>query len=209
MLLYGPGALSSSELLAIILRTGTEQHSALGLAELLLSRHGGLLGVANASPDQFSEVRGIGPAKAVQIAACVELGKRIAAYIPEQKPMINDPDDAIKLLIPEMRDCKKELFKSILLDIKNRVIRIVTVSIGSLDMSVVHPREVYKDAIIASASGMIVAHNHPSGDPTPSSEDRRTTARLTEAGKILGIELLDHLIIGDGRWVSLKQQGMM
>jgi DNA repair protein RadC len=206
---YGASALSTVELLAIQLRIGTQERSALGLAELLLSQFHGLRGVANASLEQLSEVKGIGPVKATEIAAAVELGKRLAALSEEAKPCIHSPQDVANLLMPELRDVKKEHFKSITLDTKNRVIKIHTVSIGILDSSLVHPREVFRDAIVSSSASLIVAHNHPSGDPTPSAEDKRITQRLAEAGQIIGIELLDHIILGDNRWISLKQCGLL
>ena len=206
---YGAQSLSTAELLAIVLRTGTKERSAIGLAEHILSRHSGLRGVATATVDELAGVKGLGPVKAVQIAACVELGRRLAAHTEESRPVIHSPEDVAHLLMPELRDSRKEHFKSLLLDTKNRVIRIVTVSVGTLDSSIVHPREVFKDAIACSAAGMVVAHNHPSGDPTPSGEDRAVTKRLCEAGKIMGIDVLDHIVIGDGRWVSLKQLGWM
>ncbi len=206
---YGAQSLSTAELLAIVLRTGTKERSAIGLAEHLLSRHGGLRGVATATVEELACVKGIGPVKGVQIAACVELGRRLAAHTDESRPVIRSPEDVVHLLMPELRDASKEHFKSLLMDTKNRVLRIVTVSIGSLDSSIVHPREVFKDAVASSAACMVVAHNHPSGDPTPSPEDRQVTMRLCEAGRVMGIEVLDHIVIGDGRWVSLKQLGWM
>lgn len=206
---YGPQALSTAELLAIVLRTGTKERSAIGLAEMLLSEHEGLRGVANATVDELTRIKGIGPVKGVQVLACVELGRRLAAHTNEPRPIIRSPEDAALLLMPELRDAAKEHFKSVLLDTKNRVIKILTVSVGSLDASIVHPREVFKDAIAASAASLLVAHNHPSGDPTPSAEDKQVTKRLVEAGQMLGIEVLDHLILGDGRWISLKERGMM
>ncbi len=206
---YGAQALSTAELLAIVLRTGTKERSAIGLAECLLSEHGGLRGVANASVGELTKTKGLGEVKGIQIAACVELGKRLAAHNSDQRPVIRCPEDAALLLMPHLRHETKEHFRSLLLDTKNRVLKEVTVSVGSLDASVVHPREVFKDAITASAAAILVAHNHPSGDPTPSPEDRQVTARLVEAGKIIGIEVLDHLVLGDGRWVSLKERGMM
>lgn len=205
----GASALSTAELLAIQLRIGTKERSALGLAEQLLSQFSGLRGIANASVEELSVVKGIGPVKAVEIAAAVELGRRLAALTSEEKPCIRSPQDVANLLTPELRDVKKEHFKSLLLNTKNQVIKINTVSIGILDSSLVHPREVFKDAIQASAASIIVAHNHPSGDPTPSPEDKRVTQRLAECGTLLGIDLLDHIIIGDNRWVSLKERGLL
>jgi DNA repair protein RadC len=207
--LYGPSAVSTAELLAIQLRTGTPERSAIGLGELLLHEFAGLRGVANATLEQMASIKGVGPVKAVQIAAAFELGRRLAALSDEDRPVIRSPQDVAHLLMPELRDVKKEHLKSLLLDAKNRVLKVVTVSIGILDSSLVHPREVFKDAILASAASLIVAHNHPSGDPTPSLEDKRITQRLAETGQIIGIELLDHVIIGDNRWVSLKERGVL
>jgi DNA repair protein RadC len=159
--------------------------------------------------DELAQIKGLGPVKGVQIAACVELGKRLATYTEDSRPVIRTPQDVANLLMPELRDARKEHFKSLLLDVKNRVLKTVTVSVGTLDASIVHPREVFRDALAVSAAAMIVAHNHPSGDPTPSPEDRQVTARLCEAGKVMGIEVLDHVVLGDGRWISLKQLGWM
>jgi DNA repair protein RadC len=127
----------------------------------------------------------------------------------QDRPTICSPQDVVNLLQSELRDTFREHFKSLLLDAKNQVVKVCTVSVGTLDSSLVHPREVFKDAINASAAAIIVAHNHPSGDPAPSAEDRRITQRLFEAGELLGIDLLDSVIIGDGRWVSLKQLGVL
>ncbi len=206
---YGAAFLSTAELLAIVLRTGTHQRSAISLAEHLLSEHRNLRGIANATVQELAKIKGIGPVKAIQVAACVELGKRLAAHNENLQPVIGSPEAAVHLLMPEMRMASKEHFKTLLLDTKNRLIRIATTSIGTLDSSVVHPREVFKDAIGVSAASILVVHNHPSGDPTPSPEDRNVTLRIAEAGKILGIELLDHVIIGDGKWVSMKERGML
>jgi DNA repair protein RadC len=209
LLHYGPQALATSELLAIVLRTGTKERSAIGLAEHLLSLHGGLRGVANASVDEIAQVKGLGQVKGVQIAACVELGRRLASHQEEVRPVIRTPEDVAYMLMPELRDSRKEHFKALMLDVKNRVLKTVTVSVGTLDSSIVHPRDVFKEAVAMSAAAIIVAHNHPSGDPTPSPEDRQITARLCEAGRVMGIEVLDHVVLGDGRWVSLKQLGWM
>lgn len=162
---YGPAALSTTELLAIQLRTGTPERSALSLAELLLEAFGGLKAVAAASLEELSRVKGIGPVKAVEIAAALEMGKRVAVAGNEARPCIHSPQDVANLLMPELRDLKKEVLKSLLLDSKNRVMKVLTVSIGILDSSLVHPREVFKDAILASAAAIIAAqplHSFPS-----------------------------------------------
>ena len=206
---HGPAFCATAELLAILIRTGTTERSALGLGEQLLSHFQGLRGVASATIEQLSAVKGVGEVKAIQIAAAIELGKRLAVLSEDEKPVIRSPQDVSNLLMPELRDAKKEHLKSLILSTKNQVLKIHTVSVGILDSSLVHPREVFKDAIAASAAAIIVAHNHPSGDPTPSAEDRRITQRLAEAGQILGIELLDHVILGDNRFVSLKERGIL
>jgi DNA repair protein RadC len=206
---YGPGVLSAAELIAIQLRVGTKEHNAIELANVLLKQFDGLRGVSNATVEQLGTVKGVGSAKAAEILAAVELGRRLAALSTEGRPQIHNPDDVANLLMPEMRDAKREFFKAVMLDTKNTVIRITTVSIGTLDSSLVHPREVFKDAITASAASVILAHNHPSGDPTPSKQDLLVTERLVEAGKLMGIDVLDHIILGDNRWISLKQRGLM
>lgn len=152
---------------------------------------------------------GLGPAKAAQIKAAIEFGRRLVAASPEERPKIRSPRDVFNLIGPGLRDEKREHFVALLLDTKNGVLRQKTVSIGDLSSSIVHPREVFLEAIRHSAASMIVAHNHPSGDPTPSPEDAAVTRRLQEAGELLGIELLDHIVIGDNRFVSLKEKGLM
>jgi DNA repair protein RadC len=206
---YGPQALSSAELLAILLRTGTQKFSVIALAEQLLSHFGSLRSLACASIEQMGAINGIGTAKAAQIQAAIELGKRLAAISENPKPVIRTPNEVYSLVSPELRDEAKEHFKALLLDTKNQVIRIRTISIGSLNASLIHPRELYREAISAASASVIVVHNHPSGDPTPSREDVEVTKRLIEAGKVIGIELLDHVVVGDGRFVSLKERGLM
>jgi DNA repair protein radc len=148
--------------------------------------------------------------KGQDLLACIELGRRLFARAPNnENPIVASPQDVADFLMPRITDPKKEHFFALLLDVKSRLIRFQTVSIGTLDASLVHPREVFKEAIAASSSSIIVAHNHPSGDPTPSAEDRKVTTRLIEAGKILGIDVLDHIVFGEEQWVSLKQLGMM
>jgi DNA repair protein RadC len=204
---HGPEALSNPELLAILLRTGTTQESALALATRILSAMEGLKGIANATISQLSTVKGVGPAKAVEIRAAVELGRRICTLTDTARPVIRSPADVSLLLMSDMRFESKEHFRALLLDAKNQVIRIAPISVGSLTESIVHPRELFCEAIRHSSAALIVAHNHPSGDPTPSPEDIATTRRLVEVGRIVGIELLDHVILGDGRYVSLKERG--
>ncbi|HEV2473887.1 MAG TPA: DNA repair protein RadC, partial [Chthonomonadales bacterium] len=202
LLTLGPQVLSNVELLALQLCTGAAGKSAIGLAELLLSELDGLRGVARGDVGELMKVKGIGIAKACKILAALELGKRLAALNPEEKRHVVSADEAAKLLYAELREASKEVFKALLLDTKHHLIKIVTVSIGTLDSSLVSPRELFRDAVKASASAVIVAHNHPSGDPTPSAQDKLVTARLTEAGKLMGIEVLDHVIIGENRFVS-------
>lgn len=206
---YGADALSNAELLAIILRVGTAEYSAIGLAEHMLSRYGGLRGIATAGIEDLSEIKGLGTAKATQIQAMVELGKRLAASVGNIRPTIRSPQDAADLLMPELRDLPQERFKALFLTMKNEVLKVRTITIGSLDASLITPRELFREAISNNSASVVVAHNHPSGDPSPSREDITVTKRLCEAGQMVGIEVLDHLIIGDGRWVSLKERGLM
>jgi DNA repair protein RadC len=205
---HGASALSVTELLAIQLRIGSLEKSALALAADLLHCFGGLRGIAATTREELTRVKGIGEVKAIEICAAIELGRRLSVLSADEKPCIRSPQDVSNLLMAEMRDLKKEHLRSLLLDTKNRVMKSCVVSIGILDSSLVHPREVFKDAIIASAAAIIVVHNHPSGDPSPSAEDRRITQRLHECGTLLGIELLDHIILGDNRFVSLKERGV-
>ncbi len=208
LLKYGAGTLSSTDLLAIILRTGTRNCSAVRLAEQLLLRFGGVRGLASASLDEMARVHGVGKVKAVQIAACAELGQRMHASA-EERPAIACPEDVMRLVGVTFADRKQEHFLALLLDAKGRVIKQATVSIGTLDTSVVHARDVFKEAVSASAASVIVVHNHPSGDPTPSVADRAVTKRLIEAGAIMDIAILDHVIVAADRWFSFKQQGLL
>ncbi len=205
----GPAALSHAELLAILLRTGTRNESAVRLAERILNECGGLRRFAERSWDELTHIRGIGPVKALQLQASIELGRRVARSRLPETVRITRPQDAADLLMEEMRHLREEHFVCLFLNTKNQVIGRQTLSIGSLNASVVHPREVYRAAIRRSSASILCAHNHPSGDPTPSSEDIQLTRRLAEAGKLIGIELLDHLVIGDNRFISLKETGCL
>lgn len=208
MLAFGAQALSNAELLAILLRTGNPQETALEVAQRLLSQPGGLRYLAEASLEELKGQKGIGLAKAAQIKAAIELGRRLAAFRPE-RPVIKGPADAAHLLMDEMRYLDREHFRTISLNTKNRVLAIDNVAVGSLNSSYVHPREVFKGPVRRSAAAVILVHNHPSGDPAPSLEDIQVTRRLVEAGKVLGIEVLDHLILGDGSFVSMKEKGLL
>ncbi|WP_438444327.1 RadC family protein [Gorillibacterium sp. sgz5001074] len=205
----GAGALSSAELLAILLRTGTVAESAVRLAERILRESGSLRSLTDMRLEQLTAIKGVGPAKALQIQAGIELGRRLARSSAEERPVIRSPHDAADLLMEELRYLNKEHFVCLFLNTKNHVIGRETISVGSLSATVVHPREVFRSAIQRSSASIICAHNHPSGDPTPSPEDVELTARLAEAGEIIGIEVLDHLIIGDRKFVSLKEKGLM
>lgn len=205
---FGAGALSSAELLAILLRTGTPEMTAVQLAQHLLTTMGSLRAIASAKPAELAQVKGIGMAKAAQLLAAVELGRRIALEQMGEQPAITRPEDVYALLHAQLRDEKQEHVVVLLLNTKNRVMRQTVVTKGTLDSSLLHPREVFREAIRHGASSIILAHNHPSGDPTPSGDDIQVTRRLHQAGQIMGIELLDHVILGDGRWVSLKAQGV-
>lgn len=206
MLAQGAASLSITELLAIIIRTGTTSLTALQLADLLLKRFGSLEVLAQAEVEEISQLKGIGQAKAVQIKAALELGIRLLTLQARKREGIRSGEDVFHLLLPTMRYLDKEYFKAVFLDTKNQVLQIKDVSIGSLNASIVHPRELFKGAIRVSSAAVILVHNHPSGDPSPSPEDIEITKRLWEAGQILGIKILDHIIIGDNKYVSLKER---
>jgi len=205
----GPGALSSAELLAIILGSGSRQESALDLAQRLLQSPSGLRFLAEATYEDLCSVKGIGPAKATQIRAAVELGKRLSCLGQGLRPTVRSPQDVCNFVMEEMCYLDREHFRVVILNTKNQVLAVETVSVGSLNSSLVHPREVFKPAVLKSAAAVILLHNHPSGDPTPSGEDLEITRRLAEAGKLIGIEVLDHIIIGDHVFTSLKEKAVI
>ena len=208
--MLGAQALSNAELLAIVLRTGRRGASAIQLAHELLSSQAeeGLHGMACATLEELAQVPGVGLAKAVQLKASFELGRRVASRRSRIR-RVHSPKDAADLLLEETRLAAVEHFYAILLNTKNFVIAVELISVGGLDASLVHPREVFKPAIRRSASSIILAHNHPSGDTTPSQEDIEVSKRLVEAGKLLGIPVLDHLILGDGHYISLLERRMI
>jgi DNA repair protein RadC len=206
---YGPENLSTAELIAILLRVGTAQYSAIGLAEHMLHEFDGLKGIAVATVEELSRIKGLGTAKASQIKAMVELGKRLAVATEDSRQAIRSPQDAAELVMPALRDAKIEHFTALFLNTKNEVLKSKNITKGSLDSSLIGPRELFREAISVNSASVVVAHNHPSGDPTPSREDIAVTKRLCESGNLVGIEVLDHIIVGDGRWVSLKERGLM
>lgn len=209
LLSEGPEALTDAQLLAILLRVGRPDSSAVDVAIELLKRLDGLQGLANRGTDELCRISGIGPAKAAQLKAALELGKRAMATPLSTGTKVGSSKDLYRHYYPLFRDLRREIFKVVLLDAKHTVIRDVTVSEGSLTLSIVHPREVFNPAVRESAAAVIFLHNHPSGDPEPSEEDRVLTQRLVDAGQVLGIQVLDHVIIGDGRYVSFADSGWL
>lgn len=209
LLAKGPEVLSDAQLLAIVLRTGRQDSSAVEVAMEILHQVGSLPALAGCGIKELYSIRGIGPAKAAQLKAALELGKRAMAEPLSSGTRISSSAHVFRHFHPGMRDLKREIFKVVMLDAKNAVIKAVTVSEGSLTLSIVHPREVFALAVRESAAAVIFLHNHPSGDPTPSAEDRRLTERLVAAGEVLGIRVLDHLVVGDGRYVSFADEGWL
>jgi DNA repair protein RadC len=204
----GPQALSTAELIAILLRTGGRGQSALQTAQALLQQFGGLQGLRKASLPDLRAIPSIGPSKASLLLAAVELGRRIAVSEAEDAPTVSSPSAAAALLQYEMSGLEQEHLRTILLDARNRLVRVCEIYRGSLTTSLIRTGEVFREAIKSNAAGMIAVHNHPSGDPSPSPEDLAVTRNLIEAGRLLDIPVLDHIIIGRGRFISMREQGM-
>jgi DNA repair protein RadC len=205
---YGAAALSNAELLAILLRVGTPGENVVALSTRLLKEYGGLPGLAKASFSELTRVKGVSTAKIAQLKAALELGRRLLLASPDARPQITSPVDAANLLMLEMGGLEQENLRTILLDTKNYVLASPTVYVGNVNSSIVRVSEIFREAVRENATALIVAHNHPSGDPTPSPEDVRVTRSIVEAGTLVGIEVLDHIVIGHQRFVSLKERGM-
>jgi DNA repair protein RadC len=204
----GPQALTNAELIAILLRIGVTGESAVQVGQRLLSEFRGVRGLHRASIEELIQQHGLGEAKASQIKAAIELGRRITIESLEDRPAINSPSDAASLVEYEMSALEQEHLRVILLDRRNRVMDIAEIYKGSVNSSQVRVGELFREAIRKNASALIVIHNHPSGDPTPSPDDVAVTRAIVQAGKLLDVEVLDHLVIGQGRWVSLKERGL-
>lgn len=202
---HGAAPLTNVELLALLLRTGARGRAATQLAQQLLAN--GLEALAQAAPSELAEVAGIGPAKAATVLAAFELGRRLAARPLQRGERIGSPEDVHRHFHARLRDAKAEEFHIVLLDARHRVLRSVLTSQGTLTASLVHPREVFRPALREAAAALVLVHNHPSGDPTPSSEDREITRRLARAGALLGVPVLDHVIVADHGYASLREQG--
>ena len=206
----GSEALSSQEILALILGRGIKGESVMVTAQKLLSKYGNLKNLSAASFEELKQIKGIGPAKAAQIKATFELGKRLENSSSDSlKLTVKSPEDVIATARAQLKGKKKEHFLVLCLDTRNHLIKTNTVSIGSLDCSIVHPREVFKEAISSCAASVIFIHNHPSGDATPSEDDVKMTKRLIEAGEIIGIEVLDHIIVCDSEHLSMKAKKLI
>lgn len=207
LLRQGAKSLSNQELIAILLGTGTKHESVLAVANSVLLTFEKLHNLKFATLEEMTEIKGIGEAKAVLLLAAIELGRRLASKEGEQRYTIRSPEDAANFLMQDMTSLQQEHFVVLFLNVKNQILHKKTIFVGSLNASIVHPREIFREAVKRSAASIICAHNHPSGVPTPSPEDIDVTTRLYEAGKIVGVDLLDHVIIGDHQFISMKEKG--
>lgn len=204
---YGSRVLGDNELLAVILGHGYRCASALDIANRVLDASDGLHGLSRLSEGQLRRVRGVGPAKAAQILAAVELGRRTLARSPPERALLRSPREVATYLLPRYGAGSVEQFGVVMLDAKHRVIRATVLSVGTLDASLVHPREVFRAAAAGGAAALVLFHNHPSGDPTPSEDDVMLTDRMVQAGTLMGIDVIDHVVLGDVRYFSFKESG--
>lgn len=204
----GAESLSHAELIAILLRTGTKGRSAVAIADQLLARFGRLEQLARVALDEIRQVPGIGRDKAVALKAAFTLAQRMARELQGESPLLDTPERVADLMREDSRRYEVERFQVLMLNTRRRLIRVEPLAHGTLDTILVHPREVFRAAIVANAASVILVHNHPSGDPTPSPDDVAVTRAMIEAGRLLDVQVLDHLVIGSGRWVSLKERGL-
>jgi DNA repair protein RadC len=205
----GAEVLRDAELLAILFRTGTAKEGAVSLAERLLQHFSGLRAMARASLEELQQVKGVGPVKAVEIKAALELGKRLAQHHAEKRRKFTCAQDVVDLLMTEFKEYEVEHFKAILVNRKNEMLKTLMISRGTVDGTLAAPADVFRQAVREAATGVIVAHNHPSGNPEPSRADIELTRQLVEAGRLLNIELLDHIVFGDGKYVSFKERQLL
>ena len=209
MILWGPEALSDIELLAVLLGSGTAREGVLQLSQRLIAEYGGIHSLFHAGLARLRRVPGLGPAKACLLTACGELSTRLNSQRRALGSTIRTPEDIAAHFMSRMRYLDQEHLMAAYLDVKNRLVDQRTISIGTLDSSIAHPRDIYRHAVDLPCAAIILIHNHPTGDPSPSKEDIQVTTRVQEAGEIMGIPLLDHIIIGEGRFVSLKEKGLI
>jgi DNA repair protein RadC len=209
LLRTGAAALGDNELVAVVLGNGTRGVDALGLANELLRRRGGIHGLARSSVDDLGQVAGVGRARAAQVLAALELGRRTLTHGPGARVQLRSPRDAATYLLPTFGARGVEQFGIVLLDSRHRVLRTTIVASGTLNSTIVQPRDVFREAMLGAAASIVAFHNHPSGDPTPSPEDVELTRRLCAAGLLMGIEVVDHVVLGDARYCSLKEMGQL
>jgi DNA repair protein RadC len=205
----GADALGDNELVAVLVGTGTRGRSALDVANVVLETAGGLRGLTRIGRDELSRTPGIGAVRAARLLAAIELGRRSLTRDPAERPQFGTPREVAEHLLPQFGSYPVERFGVLLLDTRHRLLRTRVLSIGSLDASVVHPREVFREAILAGAAAVVLFHNHPSGDPSPSRDDVALTRRLVTAGDLIGIDVIDHLVLADSRYASLKELGRL
>ena len=209
LLRHGPTALGDNELVALVVGSGSRRADALALANELLASRGGLHGLARSACDDLARIGGIGRARAAQILAAVELGRRTLTRAPTARPQLRTPSDAAAYLMPAFGSRPVEHFGVVLLDTTHRVLRTALLSVGSLNTTVVEPRDVFREATLGAASAIVVFHTHPSGGPTPSPDDVELTRRLVAAGVLMGIDVVDHVILGDVKYCSFKEMGQL
>ena len=209
LLRHGAAALGDNELVALVLGSGRPRVGALGVANELLRAQGGLHGLVRSTSDDLARVAGIGAAKAAQLIAALELGRRTLAHAPSARVQLRTPREAAAYLLPAFGSRPVEQFGVVLLDTKHRVLRTTVVAVGTLNTTVVQPRDVFREAVLGAAASIVVFHNHPSGDPSPSPDDVELTARMAAAGTLMGIDMVDHIVLGDTRYCSFKEMGRL